>query len=385
VASVTDETYKISKKELQLLFLKQLYSGIEANKKNSQSEFIKDLRLSFDEYAAVQDFLNIVAKKYIEQIERLVEECKAKRKASAASGISAGSELFASAKNDLEHLKNTVGTYSVKYSSTADKVANEILQCSIDYYNENYEKTYPDGNYIETAQELAKKAKAIALGSVVKERIEKSIDTCERMKDRPLLQAIEALKLVKGAYYEYYRLDWDKVVEIIQEAIPQKNIERIKNSSNASLLREFKALVEFLFDKMPSYKSREIDYVYYWRPVAVKTRPVAKSYQVPKATDTATVTKTANPVPVTNKKEFPARRWWLIISGIVFLLYLRLFSEGDFFSELFSEFGTVGIIFLLFVSLFISGFFGFIIFSIFRVPLEGINNLMGWTKRKMSG
>jgi hypothetical protein len=137
---------------------------------------------------------------------------------------------------------------------------------------------------------LAKQAETIAIGKLTKDRVKDSIERLEEMKDRELSQAIAVLKSIMAAYDEAYTqisvkilqfppeminwskvkelksncLAWDKVTEIILEAIPQQNIEKIKRSSNTTKVSEYKRLVNFLMSKISySYKSR-IAYISYW-------------------------------------------------------------------------------------------------------------------------
>ena len=88
VSSVVDETHKTNKKELQLLFLNQLQSDIEVNKKSSLPKFIEILNEL--EFVAKQDFIKGFVQKLIEQIEHKIETTKNKRKASKANAAKAG-------------------------------------------------------------------------------------------------------------------------------------------------------------------------------------------------------------------------------------------------------------------------------------------------------
>lgn len=290
VSSVADETYKTNKKELQLLFLNQLQSDIEANKKSSLPKFIEILNEL--EFVAKQDFMKGFVQKLIEQIEHKIETAKNKRKASKANAAKAGQELFTATASDLTQLKSIVGASDLKYTSIADKVANEILQCSIDYFNDSQEKD-SNTDYAETAMKLAKQAETLAVGKLMKDRIKDSIETLEEIKDRELSQAIDLLKSIKNAYEAnkakinaevlamplgYNQtinwskvnqmieksIDWDKVVELILKVIPYKNIDKIKRASNSTKLNEYKTLVNFLMSKISySYKS-SIAYLNYW-------------------------------------------------------------------------------------------------------------------------
>ena len=291
VSSVADETHKTSKKELQLLFLNQLYSDLEACKKITLPEFLEIINKQ--EFVAKQDFMKGFVQKPIEQIEHKIEIARNKRKASKASGAKAGQELYSATVSDLAQLKSIVGATNLKYTSISDKVANEILQCSIDYFNDSQEKESSE-DYLEIAMQLAKLAETLAIGKLTKDRVKDSIQTLEEMKDRELSQAIELLKSVKDAYETnkakielevlsmplgYNQtinwskvnqiieksIDWDKVVDLILKEIPHKNVEKIKNTNNRALINEFKTLVDFVISKLSFSQVNKVKYICYWK------------------------------------------------------------------------------------------------------------------------
>jgi len=351
VSSVADETHKTSKKELQLIFLNQLHSDLEANKKASLPKFLEILNKQ--EFVAKQDFMKGFVQKPIEQIEHKIETAKNKRKASKADGAKAGQELYTGTASDLTQLKSIVGATDLKYTSISDKVANEILQCSIDYFNDSQEKD-SSSDYAETAMKLAKQAETLAIGKLTKDRVKDSIDTLAEMKDRELSEAIAVLQSIKAAYEEACRqidkqvdelqyetfggfggsqplripkpnvsinwskveemkrncLAWDKVTEVIREAIPSQNVDRIKRASNTTKVSEYKSLVHFLLSKISySYKNR-ITYINYW--------------ETPKTTSsTSSSTSTFKPsTSSTSSSQEGIPDWLKWVGGIILFIIL---------------------------------------------------------------
>jgi len=71
-------------------------------------------------------------------------------------------------------------------------MANEIMQCGIDYFNANQENDSNE-NHLESAQKLTKLADSIAIGRLTKDRAKDSLATLAEMKDKELSQAIEVL------------------------------------------------------------------------------------------------------------------------------------------------------------------------------------------------
>ena len=299
-ALATDETYKTTKKELQLNFLNHIQTELEKNGGITTNKFLEIL--SKQTFSAKGDFLNDFAHKPIEVIEKQIEESKNKRKLNKANAINIGKNLINNTTKELSLIKSVLGSSNLKYSSIADKIANELLQCSIDYFN-HYQEIENDIDYFEPAYSLAKKCESIAVGSLVKERVSDSLNTLEEMKDKELTQAIQVLQSIKDAYQkneteiratvrkqeaslEFGRtinwtkvnelikdsLNWNKVVELIQEAIPKKNIDKIKKMANLPKINEYKELVNFILSKISYSNSQKVLYIRYWQSSVITTQ-----------------------------------------------------------------------------------------------------------------
>jgi hypothetical protein len=173
---VTDNTCKIAKKELQLMFLNSVAAEDKVNAPDLV-KIIKDI-----DFSAKQDFLKSIAQKFIKNIIAQIESAVKQRKESAINAAIAGENLYRQTQADLKQLKEIFDTADFSYSNVADKVANEILQCSIDFFNDCQDKEL-DNNYHEIAMKLAKWAQDIAVGSMVKDRIKESLQTLKKNID----------------------------------------------------------------------------------------------------------------------------------------------------------------------------------------------------------
>lgn len=276
-SAVTDETYKIEKGELQLNFLNNLINHNDIDH-SELMEAISDI-----DFEGKQEFLKSFIQKPIEKIEHQIETAKNKRKASKANAAKAGQELIEKTVNDLSQLKSFVGSKDLKYTSVADKVANEILQCSIDYFNDCQEKE-SNSDYTEIAMKLAKQADKLAAGKLTKDRIKDSIETLEEMKDKELSQAIQLLESVKEAYETNEReiraevrrmeetdiqiklgyrsinwsavedniknsINWEEVNKLLISILPDNNLKKIKESNKSEEKKEFLELANWLKEK----------------------------------------------------------------------------------------------------------------------------------------
>lgn len=246
----------------------------------------------------------------ISAIENKIEKTTRKRKDNPQKADKYAEELYKTSKQDITLLKKLMGASNVQFRMLSDKVANEILQCSVDYFNDRQENDI-DSNFetnLNTAIKLVKLASSVAISDQVKERANENINTLLEMKDREVSQAIDLLQSVKDAYEtneakikqqvriqemslgygqsinwtkvnELIRnsLDWDKVIELIHEVIPSRNIEKIKNIQNESKLKQFKELVNFILDKMSYSNKNRVKYLCYWKAVNTTTRTTTRT------------------------------------------------------------------------------------------------------------
>lgn len=313
VHTVADQTYTID------------------NQKQTE-KFVDDVLKQFKGKYSSSDTLNLFSncngttQKYLSQkfteeplhkIEGQIETCKKKRKANKGNAYEFGLKLYTSTKDDLTLLKSILGTNDLKYKALADQLANEIMQCGIDYFNESQENNSRD-NYLESSQKLTKLADSIAVGKMAKDRAKDSLTTLEDMKDREINKAIAILSSIKLAYEKaiseidahvlqmtmrmsynqtinYSKVDkmkadclnWNKVVEVVSDGISMNDVEIIQRCSNQAKVSEYKNLVDFLIGKLGPIQINQIKHICYWKDVrAAQAKSTAK--QVGKTISTAT-------------------------------------------------------------------------------------------------
>ncbi len=299
----------------------------------------------------------------VHKIETQIEQTKNKRIKDKGNAAQFGADLNKNTKNELTQLKSILGVTNLQYKMLSDNVAKEILQCSIDYFNESQEQE-KSNNYLEEAMKLAKLADRIAVNKITKDRIKDNINTLEEMKDKELSQAIEVLRSIKGAYEQACKqidkqveelqydiipsfggqqpikipklnvsinwnkveemkekaLDWVKVVDLIKQAIPSESIEKIKHSEKQTKVNEFKSLVDFLLSKLNYSQKSQVKYLCYWKNVNI--------------TSSATVSHTSTYKPTSTASGNTSKKNWAeenpgcliaIIIGVIILL-INLFK-----------------------------------------------------------
>jgi hypothetical protein len=303
VHSVADETFTI-------------------NNSKQIEKLIDELLNQFKGHYSSSEILNLFShcngssKKYlskkfteepIHKIESQIESCKKKRKANKSGAYEYGLKVFTNSKDDLSLLKSLLGISHLKYKAIADQLANEIMQCGIDYFNQSLENESSE-NYLESAQKLTKLADSIAVGKLAKDRAKDSLVTLADMKDKEVNQAIYLLKSIKDAYEKavdeinaqvsmmsmsmsfnqtinYSKvdkmkancLDWSKVVDVVKSGISMNDVAIIQRCSNQSKVSEYKVLVDFLFSKLGPIQINKIKYICYWKDVkAAQAKSTAK-------------------------------------------------------------------------------------------------------------
>lgn len=242
----TDETFQTTKRELQIQFLNQIQAELEKSNIITLYEFV-DI-ISEQKFIAKDDYLKNLAQQPIGDIERSIEESRSKRKTNKDGAIEIGKALLKQTSDKLKQVKTILGTSNLSYSSIADKLANEILQCSIEYFN-YHQKTQSDFDYFKPVLELAENTDLIAVGKLTKDRIKDNISTLEETKINNLCFfcnkniAVDSSAYKDTIYKETYRspryLPRRQVkFQKLEVTIPRcKDCEQIHTSSKGWLTR----------------------------------------------------------------------------------------------------------------------------------------------------
>lgn len=174
----TDENNTTNKVELQLIFLKELLSEIEKNEDFSTDRFLTILN-NLD-FSAKEEFLKGFVQKPIRQIEDEISKTKTKRQADKRDAEIFGKELYENTEASIDQLKNVLDTSDIRYQNIADKLANEILQCGIDFFQEFKDDGYDPS---DDAMNLFDLASSIAVGNIVSQRCEENTENLQEWID----------------------------------------------------------------------------------------------------------------------------------------------------------------------------------------------------------
>jgi len=180
VQSVTDNYFKVDNQNQSEKLIDELLTQFKIQFSSSEI-----LQLFSGCNGTTQKYLS---KKFTEEplhkIETQIGGCKKKRKADKGSAYEFGLKLFTNTKDDLTLLKSLLGTNDLKYKAVADQLANEIMQCGIDYFNESQENDSTE-DFLKQAQQLNETALSIAVGKLTKDRAKDSLATLEGPGDCP--------------------------------------------------------------------------------------------------------------------------------------------------------------------------------------------------------
>lgn len=111
-------------------------------------------------------------KPLIENLQNAVDEAKKSKDKGANARLSAGETLKSDSIEPLRQLGSILSVADLQYQMIADKVGLEVLQCSIDYYNESEEISAA-----YKTMELAKYSQGIVVGQMAKDRCNESVQT----------------------------------------------------------------------------------------------------------------------------------------------------------------------------------------------------------------
>ena len=190
--------------------------------------------------------------KPISSIEAKIETCKENRDINPSDAAKFGEELFSKTKSDLTLLKNVSGEGDVQFQMISNKVAQEILQCSIDFFNIHNKEGLFDP--FDDSLKIAKYAKSLNPTGQVKNRVEEALETLEEMRYRDAHEIIGFFKQILGVFNEIAKenlstgallsgrrkvLNEEKIMEIARPLLDDRIVEKIAKSGKDNLIKDF--------------------------------------------------------------------------------------------------------------------------------------------------
>ena len=172
LSSVAGEEFQIEESELATMFIDSLQQEISVPE-------LKDL---FDRYGTSADDDDIMTARAVDgprnEILNAISEAKDAVNTPTAQYL-AGVHLMQKTTAPLAALKDMLGTDDMAFQTVVDKLATQILQCGINYYNKTKDE---EDVQIEKAYTLQNYALSIAVGRLVKERCAENVAILEKKK-----------------------------------------------------------------------------------------------------------------------------------------------------------------------------------------------------------
>lgn len=117
--------------------------------------------------------------KHINKIEKAIQTAEVTRRKHPENADKAGSDLYENTDSDLRKIAAVLAVDDFEYQSIANKLAEEIADCSANYYNYHLEND-TDVDPGDNALRLARCAYSVAVGIKVKQRLNEGIPILEK-------------------------------------------------------------------------------------------------------------------------------------------------------------------------------------------------------------
>ncbi len=227
VNAICGDVFAISENDLAHLFIDTLLEEISASK-------LLDL---FRENGHSKDDYNYLCKKAVDEpvlrINAEIAKAKAVKRGDAFANYIAGKVLMKNTKSDLQTVKSMLGTSDMKYQMLADDLAETILQCGINYFNNT-----DDNDSIEKALVLQEYACIVAVGKMCKDRCNENVKILKKQKDEAVINSDITFIANK---LEAFQSQFDTVENartFVNECVPHlNNIKNQLGSTNSFYLK----------------------------------------------------------------------------------------------------------------------------------------------------
>jgi hypothetical protein len=179
VKSICGDTFHIDKSSLSDMFVEGMLEMVDPEKLLSVYNTIEE------DMSATTRLKNRVAEQYVDKIDSEMSTAQVVNANNASESYNAGVRLMNNTKTALQKLRSIVGSNDIKYTRLADRLANQILQCGINYFNNTTESK---STSISKAYTLQQYAGQIAVGQVAKDRCKKNLEILNNLKEEAKIE-----------------------------------------------------------------------------------------------------------------------------------------------------------------------------------------------------
>lgn len=186
------------------------------------------------------EYLNeLLFAKYTKLINDAIAAAKSASKTNPQASLDAGRRLKETTEEPLKEFALYAGENDTEYGLTADRLANQILQCAIDYYNDSIDRFA-----VFDALELTEYALSIVKGQVKKDRCQQNLDILKKIAAKLPPRAVEAQdealsELLERSVKQYPSIS--NIWVLLEEAAPHIVYiqECIDNTADGTTEREY--------------------------------------------------------------------------------------------------------------------------------------------------
>lgn len=223
---VCDETVELHETVLSHYILDEL-------RKSLDSKTLLSIISNKDDYSYVRE---IAIQEPLAVINSEIAKAKRVPGTDPAASLQAGKDLYSATIHQLNIIEDIVGTEDIAYSSAADNLAKQILQCGINYYNNSN-----DHDKAKQALGVQKQALDLAKGKLVKDRCQKNYDILLKAIGElpPESVASEVAEIQKAIKAFVSKPDLIKYsLELIKSCLePIKRMQSVLGKKNPCLLK----------------------------------------------------------------------------------------------------------------------------------------------------
>ena len=159
---IVGDHIKVSSEELEIKYITSIYSAVKPFLKKKNGITTDNFLSSFDTFS--KKSREHISAKFtgdpIKKIEDQINTTSELREQNPIEALSFGETLYKNTNPQVKSLSKILGQEDLKYQMLANKLANEILQCGIDYFNKLREEEQAkdeDGKKVLKLCKLAKK------------------------------------------------------------------------------------------------------------------------------------------------------------------------------------------------------------------------------------
>ena len=222
----------------------------------------------------------------ISNIENNIEKSLRQRRDNPEDAEEYGEELYKSTKSDITLLKQLIGASNVQFQMIANKLSNELLECSIVFYNHWSENSTDDFDPFDDALKVAKYAKSIGSTGQAKNRIDEAIDTLEDMRYKDCFQTIGVINAILDVYkkldeenrfasiFEKKIIDESKIMPVLKPVFSNEIINKIAKSGRNDLINDFNNSLNKLITKI---SHRNTDFFKKKKYIFISNLPITNS------------------------------------------------------------------------------------------------------------